>query len=278
MKHALLFPVLSMVLLMTACRREPVGPDGCGNSSQDVLKEKADPQPVPQGDPLSQEELDRAVIGVLETNNDFQWPMVDLRTLWSATLYNDHSVSIGYKPANVGNIDDIIATIDIRKAEWRAVHDALINLVLEELNNGARVKVTLADILVEDDPVLLMKLLQAYFLKKDYDAVIDCGRKLESDKSFKKAEERISYAWAYYHKGIMGKAEETFMDMDRSFSNYVHRLEYCKFLLAIKRQDAFRDKLKTLMEEFEVMKGTERKFNINVIRQARELYSKNPTP
>ncbi|HOX82473.1 MAG TPA: hypothetical protein PLJ60_08660 [Chryseolinea sp.] len=131
---------------------------------------------------------------------------------------------------------------------------------------------------MEDDPVLLMKLLQAYFLKKDYDAVIDCGRKLESDKSFKKAEERISYAWAYYHKGIMGKAEETFMDMDRSFSNYVHRLEYCKFLLAIKRQDAFRDKLKTLMEEFEVMKGTERKFNINVIRQARELYSKNPTP
>ncbi|MBK8615144.1 MAG: S8 family serine peptidase [Flavobacteriales bacterium] len=154
MKHALLFPVLSMVLLMTACRREPVGPDGCGNSSQDVLKEKADPQPVPQGDPLSQEDLDRAVIGVLETNNDFQWPMVDLRTLWSATLYNDHSVSIGYKPANVGNIDDIIATIDIRKAEWRAVHDALIDLVLEELNNGARVKVTLADILVEDDPVL----------------------------------------------------------------------------------------------------------------------------
>ncbi len=154
MKHALLFPVLSMVLLMTACRREPVGPDGCGNSSQDVLKEKADPQPVPQGDPLSQEDLDRAVIGVLETNNDFQWPMVDLRTLWSATLYNDHSVSIGYKPANVGNIDDIIATIDIRKAEWRAVHDALITLVLEELNNGARVKVTLADILVEDDPVL----------------------------------------------------------------------------------------------------------------------------
>ncbi len=154
MKHALLFPVLSMVLLMTACRREPVGPDGCGNSSQDVLKEKADPQPVPQGDPLSQEDLDRAVIGVLETNNDFQWPMVDLRTLWSATLYNDHSVSIGYKPANVGNIDEIIATIDIRKAEWRAVHDALIDLVLEELNNGARVKVTLADILVEDDPVL----------------------------------------------------------------------------------------------------------------------------
>ena len=103
-----------MVLLMTACKREPVGPDGSSTNLQDVLKEKADPQPVPQGDPLSQEELDRTVIGVLETRNDFQWPMVDLRTLWSATLYNDHSVSIGYKPANVGHIDDIIATIDIR--------------------------------------------------------------------------------------------------------------------------------------------------------------------
>ena len=129
-----------------------------------------------------------------------------------------------------------------------------------------------------DDPALLMKLLQTYFLKRDYDAAIACGLKLESDKLFKKAEERITYAWAHYHKGNVGKAEETFRDMDKSFSNYLHRLEYCKFLLAVNKRDVFEEKIKTLMEEFEVMKGTERKYNISVIRQARELYSNNITP
>ncbi|MEO7991481.1 MAG: hypothetical protein ABI663_18155 [Chryseolinea sp.] len=126
-----------------------------------------------------------------------------------------------------------------------------------------------------DDPALLMKLLHTYFLKQDYDAAIDCGMKLQSDKLFKKAEERITYAWAHYYKGNMEKAEEIFMDMDKSFSNYVHRLEYCKFLLAVNKHEAFYDKLKTLMEEFEAMKGPERKYNSRVIRQARELYSQN---
>jgi hypothetical protein len=128
-----------------------------------------------------------------------------------------------------------------------------------------------------DDPALLMKLLQTYFLKQDYDAAIACGLKLESDKLFKKTEERISYAWAHYHTGNIDKAEETFRDTDKSFSNYVHRLEYCKFLPAVNKRDVFEDKLKTLMEEFEVMKGAERKYNISVIRPARDLYSNNIT-
>src|SRR6188508_43260 len=77
-----------LALVITAgCRREPaVEPDN--GPVGDVLKQKPDPTPAPQGDPLSREELDRVVVGKLEEKNDFQWPMVDLRTLWSATLYN----------------------------------------------------------------------------------------------------------------------------------------------------------------------------------------------
>ena len=145
--------LLLSTLLATGCRRETsVEPDTA--VSGDVLKQKPGPLAAPQGDPLSQEDLDRTIITKLEEKNDFQWPMVDLRTLWSATLYNDHSVSVGYKPANMGNIDDIIHTIHINKSEWRAVHDALIDLVLTGLNDGRNRPVTAADIIVEDDRVL----------------------------------------------------------------------------------------------------------------------------
>jgi serine protease len=144
---------LLALLIAAGCRREPtVEPDNAVIG--DVLKQKPDPLPTPQGDPLSQEDLDRVVISTLEEKNDFQWQMVDLRTLWSATLYNDHSVSIGYKPANAGNIDDIIHTIDIHKSEWRAVHDAIIDLVLTGLNDGRLKPLTAADIIMEDDQIL----------------------------------------------------------------------------------------------------------------------------
>lgn len=145
--------VLVALFFVAGCRREPaVEPDG--PIIGDVLKLKPEPLPVPEGDPLSQEELDRAVIAILEERNDFHWEWMDLRTLWSATLYNDHSVSVGYKPANVGDIDDIIHTIDISRSEWRAVHDALIELVLTGLNDGRSKPLTQADIIVEDDRVL----------------------------------------------------------------------------------------------------------------------------
>lgn len=154
MKRLLLPSLLLVTLFIAGCKREPeVAPDNLATTG-DVLRVKPAPQPVPQGEPLSREELDRAIIGKLEEKNDFQWTMVDLRTLWSATLYNDHSVSIGYKPSGVGNIDEAIHDINVQDAKWRAVHDALLTLVLDMLNSDGRVQMSLRDILVEDDPVL----------------------------------------------------------------------------------------------------------------------------
>ena len=145
--------LLVFLLLVIACRRDELEPASAPSESA-VLRQRAVVQAVPPQDPLAQEELDRAVIQLLEQRNDFHWEWVDVRTLWSATLYNDHSVSIGYRPADAGSIDDVIHDIDIRDQEWRAVHDALIDLVLKELNAASREPVRLADILVEDDPVL----------------------------------------------------------------------------------------------------------------------------
>ncbi|MBK9273501.1 MAG: S8 family serine peptidase [Flavobacteriales bacterium] len=146
-------PILAGALLLAACQREPAaGPQDLQQGP--VLVERAQPQTPPQGPPLDQEALDRTIIGILESRNDFRWDMVDLRTLWSATQYNDHSVSIGYQPANATGVEEQLHRIDIRSSEWRAVHDALLVRVLGMLNEGRRDPLDLRDILVEDDPVL----------------------------------------------------------------------------------------------------------------------------
>lgn len=146
-------PILAGVLLLCACRREPTaGP--ADQLQEPVLVERAQRHTPPQGPPLDQEALDRRIIATLEAHNDFQWDMVDLHTLWSATLYNDHSVSIGYRPAKATAVEERLHRIDIRSAEWRAVHDALLDRVLGLMNEGRRDPLVLRDIVVEDDPVL----------------------------------------------------------------------------------------------------------------------------
>lgn len=145
--------LLLLAVLATGCRRDELRPD---NEVQGpVLQERSTQQPVPAGDPLSQEELDRLVISTLEQRNDFRWEWMDLHTLWSALQYNDHSLAIGYQPADAGNVDDMLHMINVRQGAWRAVHDALIERILAELNKErTAAPLTLADILVEDDPVL----------------------------------------------------------------------------------------------------------------------------
>ena len=146
--------LLLLVLLFNSCRREELT-DVTAQGNGPVLQERNDPQPIPAGDPLSQDELDRAVIATLEQRNDFRWEWMDLRTLWSAVQYNDHSLAIGYQPANADRIDDVIHTIDVHAAPWKAVHDALIERILAELNSGrTTMAITIEDILVEDDAVL----------------------------------------------------------------------------------------------------------------------------
>ncbi|HEX6890602.1 MAG TPA: hypothetical protein VF141_07915 [Chryseolinea sp.] len=125
-----------------------------------------------------------------------------------------------------------------------------------------------------DDPILQMKLLNTYFLKKDYDAAVTLGRTLEMEKEFRKSDERVSFAWALHYTGSSVDAEKEFQDMDRSSANHWKRMEYAKFLLLTGRRDAAREKLDTLLEEFELMKGVERKVNSSTIREVKDLVAK----
>ena len=149
-----IYPILVLAFVLSGCRREELS-DASSADQGPVLQERSDLLPVPDGDALSQDALDELVIRTLEDRNDFHWEWMDLRTLWSAVQHNDHSLAIGYQPANAGNVEDALHTINIRSTPWKAVHDALIDRILTELNASRTTgTITLEDILVEDDPVL----------------------------------------------------------------------------------------------------------------------------
>lgn len=147
-----LFTLFSLgLLLLAACSRSD---EPGSNPDSGVLKQKKNPLSVPAGDPFTQTELDRTVIGTLESRNDFRWEWMDLKTLWSALQYNDHSLAIGYKPAAEGDISAKLHTVQVRTGAYRQVHDELIRLILAELSKAKGQEVKLEDILIEDDPVL----------------------------------------------------------------------------------------------------------------------------
>ncbi len=122
-----------------------------------------------------------------------------------------------------------------------------------------------------DDPVLRMKLLQAFYLKGDYKSAITVGELLSKEKSFQQAEERIAYAWSLHYTGENEQADQVFASMDRSFTNYVHRLERCRFLERTDQTRELREKLQELLDEFDTMKGNERRMYKSVLAQLREM-------
>jgi hypothetical protein len=126
---------------------------------------------------------------------------------------------------------------------------------------------------MEDDPGVRMKLLNALFMAKNYDQVIMLGEKLESEKTFKNAEPRISYAWALHYEGKPEAAEKVFQDMNKPFTNFKHRVEYCAFLSESSRKEEANVLLQELLEEFENMRGPERKLHRDANRNARNLYT-----
>ncbi len=123
-----------------------------------------------------------------------------------------------------------------------------------------------------DDPVLQMKLLNAYYADEDFRSAIKVGEKLESAADFKNSPERIAYAWAFHKAGQPELAEKTFKAMDKPFTNYWHRWEYCKFLSETGRLDDLKEKVRTLVTEFNEMGSNERKLNKAIISDATTLH------
>jgi hypothetical protein len=126
---------------------------------------------------------------------------------------------------------------------------------------------------MSDDPSLKMKLLNAHFMNEDYSAAVQYGDNLKSETTFKNSEVRVTYAWSIYQTGQAALAETIFADMDKSFSNYYHRLEYCKFLIKTEKMELAKEKLSELMQEFDHVKGPERRLNRETFSQVKDLHA-----
>jgi hypothetical protein len=126
---------------------------------------------------------------------------------------------------------------------------------------------------MSDDPTLKMKLLHAHFLNGNYASAVDQGNSLTSEKAFRNSEQRVVFAWALHQTGQSVLAESNFADMDKSFSNYYHRLEYCKFLIQTEKVELAKEKLADLVQEFDHVKGPERRLNRDTFREIKDLYA-----
>jgi len=126
---------------------------------------------------------------------------------------------------------------------------------------------------MREDPELKGKVLNCHFRQQDYASVIVWSKQLESEKTFRNSEGRIAYAWALHHVGNSAAAANVFEDMNKSFTNYKHRLAYCHFLIDTKKPDELIALLTELLEEFEHMKGPERRHHRDVIRAVKEIYA-----
>lgn len=126
---------------------------------------------------------------------------------------------------------------------------------------------------MEDDPHLMMKLLQAQYLNKNYKETVKLGKKLSSEKEFQNAMERVAYAWALHHNEKTEKAEKQFQDMDQRFVNYKNRMEYGKFLIENDRKEDANKKLEELIEEFNHMERHEKKIKRKVLKEIKDLHA-----
>lgn len=151
MKRLLSLLFVIYLVGLTSCSKQD---DQNSNGAEGVLKQKPTLLSEPAGNPLEKSKLDQLVISVLESHNDFRWEWMDLKTVWSALQYGDHSLAIGYKPASEGDISQKLHKLNIKTGAYRQVHDALLAKIVEELNRNSTQPITLNDILIEDDPVL----------------------------------------------------------------------------------------------------------------------------
>jgi hypothetical protein len=124
-----------------------------------------------------------------------------------------------------------------------------------------------------NDVPLRMKLLQAFYYNKNYAEAIGVGSELEGERDFKNSEQRLAYAWSLHYDGKTTDAEKVFQDLDKPFTNYRHRMEYCKFLADTSKKAELKEKLGDLMEEFDHIRGPERKIYRDIISETKELHA-----
>ncbi|GAB5400241.1 MAG: hypothetical protein Aureis2KO_18260 [Aureisphaera sp.] len=106
---------------------------------------------------------------------------------------------------------------------------------------------------------VLIPLIAAHYYNGNYAQSVEYAEKIADKKEFKKAPEKVGYAWSLYHMGEINKAEEVFQEMDSMYTNYPQRLEYAKFLSENGSTSESLKHLEKLLSEFGKMQPKERR-------------------
>jgi hypothetical protein len=104
---------------------------------------------------------------------------------------------------------------------------------------------------------LIKKLVHCYFQLSNFIEVVKFGSRIEDQKGFKYATERIEYAWGLYELNELKNAEKNFKGMDSRYSNYSHRTEFAKFLEVTDRKPEAIEMLEDLLNELDKMNSGE---------------------
>ena len=111
----------------------------------------------------------------------------------------------------------------------------------------------------KEDSKLLSRILNIFYLKKDYQSAIDYGEQIVDENLFNNSEEKIALAWSYFHLDNYQKSENKFKEMDLRFSNYKQRFEYANFLNLTNRTSESTSKLHELLNEIDAMDNFEKR-------------------
>lgn len=118
------------------------------------LKDETPIEPLEDRTPLPKSYLDKSFLATMQHQNDFKWEWLDDYHFWSAIKAVDPVVAIGYQPSGYKGIEDNIHEIDIQSEEWRSVHDALMEYVMNAMKEAKGEKFDAKNFIYEDDDVL----------------------------------------------------------------------------------------------------------------------------
>jgi len=125
----------------------------------------------------------------------------------------------------------------------------------------------------ENDPDILLKLLEVNYRIKEYEKAVSYGDLLSNDRTFAKSVVKASYAWALFEMKKTDLAEKAFEEMDIQFTNYPQRLEYSRFLHQTDQTEDALNLLEEMMEEYDKMQPKQRQSHKEINRLINDLYN-----
>jgi subtilisin family serine protease len=114
MKRTILLAFAGMLLTVNSCRKQDAAVSNSSNA--------AAPDPT---------QLDEFIRTKLTEEGQFLWSWATDEQVWTALSNSDFVLSVGYKPADVKDVENQLHQIDIQSNVWKTAHDSVMQIVLQ---------------------------------------------------------------------------------------------------------------------------------------------------